>query len=248
MLNADKDIQIAAMVCSTRYENLGKEQAARRERARELMRASGELTGAEASDGEQVRPLEMFYNKVHLLASKVADCPELLVSTDVQFLQLTVVDDDDNDESAAMSVTTPPHPVSAGSLPTQVGTCVDAPVAGGDELASGLQDMTVGMETPIKMSMWEGLASTAVLMGFAIPGDVVVMTVDHQIKVDNELSEPVTVPVWGCVGRVLHHTRGGLEFRDYTVAVLVVCNTDLSTHTKLIRVAGRASTWWRGRK
>ena len=75
-------------------------------------------------------------------------------------------------------------------------------------MASGLQDMTVGMETPIKMSMWEGLASTAVIMGPAIPGDVVVMTVDHQIKVDNELSEPVTVPMWGCVGRVLHHTRG----------------------------------------
>ena len=81
---------------------------------------------------------------------------------------------------------------------------MDPPVVGGDELASGLQDMTVGMETPIKMSMWEGLASTAVLMGPAIPGDVVVMTVDHQIKVDVELSEPV--PVWGRVGRVLHHT------------------------------------------
>ena len=236
MLNADKDIQIAAMVCSTRYAKLGKEQAARRERALELMRASGELTGAEASDGEQVRPLEMFYNKVHLLASKVADCPELLVSTDVQFLQLTAVDDDDNDESAAMSVTTPPHPVSAGSLPTPAGTsAVDPPVVAGDELASGLQDMTMGMATPTKMSMWEGIAATAVLSGPAIPGDVVIMTIDSQTKVDVELSEPV--PVWGCVGKVLHHTRGHPELRDYTVAVLVVCNTDLTTHTKLIRVA-----------
>ena len=129
MQNADKDIQIAAMVCSSRYDKLGKEQAARRERARELM-------GAEASDCEQVRPLEMFYSKVRALASRVADSPELLAATDVQFLGLTAADDGDNDESEAMSVTTPPHPVSAGSLPTAAGTsAVDSPVVAGDELA-----------------------------------------------------------------------------------------------------------------
>ena len=55
-----------------------------------------------SSAGEQVRPVELFYDKVHLLASKVADCPELLASSDVQFLQLNAVDGDDDDGSAAV--------------------------------------------------------------------------------------------------------------------------------------------------
>ena len=167
--------------------------------------------GAEASDCEQVRPLEMFYSKVRALASRVADSPELLAATDVQFLGLTAADDGDNDESEAMSVTTPPHPVSAGSLPTAAGTsAVDSPVVAGDELAVNLQDMTVDQTTPTKeaavaMSMWEGIAATAVLSGPALPGDVVIMTIDSSTKIDVGQSEPV--PVWGCLGKVLPLAR-----------------------------------------
>ena len=233
MQNADKDIQIVAMVCSSKYDKLGKEQAARRERTRELM-------GAEASDCEQVRPLEMFYNKVRALVSRVADSPELLAATDVQFLGLRP-DDGDNDESEAMLVNTPPHPVSAGSLPTVAGTsAVDSPVVASDELAANLQDMAVDQTTPTKeaavaMSMWEGIAATAVRSGPALPGDVVIMTIDSSTKIDVGQLEPV--PVWGCLGKVLHHTKGHPDLKDYTVAVLTVCNTDLTTNTRLLRVA-----------
>ena len=93
-----------------------------------------------------------------------ANCPDLLAPTDVKFLGLNPSwTASDNDSSEAVMVTSPSNTVSAGSLPTTEGTsAVDTPSVGGDELAAGLQDMTVDQEpttpvkhTPVALSMWE---------------------------------------------------------------------------------------------
>ena len=100
---------------------------------------------------------------------------------------LTAADDDDNEGSDAMSVTSPSNSVSAGSLPTVAGTsAVDSPAVASDELAVDLQGMTVDPATPVKqapvaMSMWEGIAATAVLCGAGQPGDIVIMTIGARV-------------------------------------------------------------------
>ena len=94
----DGDIQIAAMLCSSKYEKLAKEQATRRERALELM-GSGAVTECEKT-AELTRhvvslatEMETFFSKIVALAIRVATCTHLLVPADVKFLRLTAAYD-----------------------------------------------------------------------------------------------------------------------------------------------------------
>ena len=102
-----------------------------------------------------------------------------------------------------------------------------------------MQDMTVDpdpatpvKQAPVPISMWEGVAAKAILGRPAEPGDIVIMTIDRDTKINVGLPEAVSV--WGCVGRVVHHSKGHPDHKDYTVAVLAICNTDLSTTARLI--------------
>ena len=101
--------------------------------------------------------------------------------------------------------------------------------------------MSVDLKTPTKlppMSMWEGISAEAIIDGARIPGDIVVMTVDSRLKFDVGGREKV--PVWGQLGRVLHHSKGQNKLNNYTIAVMATCSSDLSTYTKLPRVARSA--------
>ena len=120
---------------------------------------------------------------------------------------------------------------------------MDTPAVAGNDLAVGMQGMTVESGTPTKqapalMSMWEGIRAALVLNGPGQPGDIVIMTVNSNTRIEVALAEPVSV--WGHLGRILHHSKGESGLKNYTVAVVAICNSDSSTHTKLLRVARSA--------
>ena len=145
MQGADRDIQIAAMLCASKFEKLAKEQATQRAQALELMGPE------ESAECEQIRPLETFFHKICVLALHVAASPELLVLTDIQFLGLVVAADGDNKGIEAMSVSFSSSPMSAGLLLTTTGmSTMDTPAVASNNLAVDMQGMTVESGTPTK--------------------------------------------------------------------------------------------------